>query len=139
MALTQTIVGLLLRLRKAGLFDLGTGRVLDLGEQNLYGDVPPQELPAIARALKLAQPRVAEIEAEVARLTAAAAPHLAFDLAKLLYRMVFDCETYRAIDLNGTDIAWQHDLNAPLPVAETFDVVTNFGTSEHVFDQAQLF
>jgi SAM-dependent methyltransferase len=139
MALTQTIVGLLLRMRRAGLFDFGTARLLDLGEQNLYGDVRPQELPAIARALKLPEARVAEIDADVARLVAAGGPLLAFDLAKRLYRIVFDCETYRAIDLNGTDIAWRHDLNAPLPVAETFDVVTNFGTSEHVFDQAQLF
>jgi SAM-dependent methyltransferase len=139
MALTQTIIGLLLRLRKAGLFDLGTGRVLDLGEQNLYGDVPAEELPAIARALKLPDTEVAALAAEVAGKVAAGAPHLAFDLAKLLYRIVFDCETYRAIDLNGTEAAWRFDLNGPIPLAETFDVVTNFGTSEHVFDQAQLF
>ena len=139
MALTQTLVGLLVRMRKAGLFDLGTARVLDLGEQNLYGDVRPADLPAIARALKLGDDRVAETEAEVARLTAAAAPTIAFDLAKLVYRLVFDCTTCRAIDLNGTQAAWRHDLNQPLPISETFDVVTNFGTSEHVFDQAQLF
>ena len=139
MALTLTIVGLLLRLRKAGLFDLGTARVLDLGEQNLYGDVGPGELPAIARALRLPEARIAEIEAEVGRRLAAGAPHLAFDLAKLLYGILFDCQTYRAIDLNGTDAAWRFDLNRPLPLDESFDVVTNFGTSEHVFDQAQLF
>ncbi len=139
MALTQTIVGLLVRMRRAGLFDLGTARVLDLGEQNLYGNVLGSDVVAIARLLKLSEARVAEIEAEVATRTSAAAPTLAFDLAKLLYRVVFDCTTYRAIDLHGTEAAWRHDLNLPLPVAETFDVVTNFGTSEHVFDQAQLF
>ena len=139
MALTQTLVGLLVRMRKAGLFDLGTARVLDLGEQNLYGDVRPSDLPAIARALTLGDDRVAETEAEVARLTTAAAPTIAFDLAKLVYRLVFDNTTCRAIDLNGTEAAWRHDLNQPLPISETFDVVTNFGTSEHVFDQAQLF
>ena len=98
MALTQTLVGLLVRMRKAGLFDLGTARVLDLGEQNLYGDVRPADLPAIARALKLGDDRVAETEAEVARLTTAAAPTIAFDLAKLVYRLVFDNTTCRAID-----------------------------------------
>jgi SAM-dependent methyltransferase len=139
MALTQTIVGLLVQMRKAGLFDLGTARVLDLGEQNLYGNVGPGDLAQVARLLKLDQSRVAEIEAEIRALIAAQAPTFAFDLAKLLYRVVFDCSTYRAIDLNGTEAAWKHDLNRPLPVAETFDVVTNFGTSEHVFDQAQLF
>lgn len=139
MALTQTIVGLLVRMRKAGLFDLGTARVLDLGEQNLYGNVRGSDVAAIARLLKLPDGRVAEVEAEVAAMTSAAAPTLAFDLAKLLYRVVFDCTTYRAIDLHGTEVAWRHDLNRPLPIDETFDVVTNFGTSEHVFDQAQLF
>ncbi len=139
MALTQTIVGLLVRMRRAGLFDLGTARVLDLGEQNLYGNVRGGDVVAIARLLKLADARIAEIEAEVAERTRAAAPTLAFDLAKLLYRVVFDCTHYNAIDLHGTEAAWRHDLNLPLPIAETFDVVTNFGTSEHVFDQAQLF
>lgn len=139
MALTQTIVGLLVRMRRAGLFDLGTARVLDLGEQNLYGNVRGSDVVAIARLLKLPDSRIAEIEAEAGALTSAAAPTIAFDLAKLLYRVLFDCTTYRAIDLHGTEAAWRHDLNLPLPIVETFDVVTNFGTSEHVFDQAQMF
>jgi SAM-dependent methyltransferase len=137
MALTRTIVTLLVRMRQAGLFDLGTARVLDLGEQNLYGDVGGGAVLEIARLLKLGEQRTAEIEAQVRAATDAATG--AFDLAKLLYRILFDCRTYRAIDLNGTDAAWRYDLNQPLPVAETFDVVTNFGTSEHIFDQAQLF
>jgi len=139
MALTRTIVGLLARMRKAGLFDLGTARVLDLGEQNLYGDVAPADLPALARVLKLPDDAVRAAEAEVARVAGLDRAVAAFDLAKLLYRIVFDCTEYRAIDLHGTEIAWRHDLNEPLPIAETFDVVTNFGTSEHVFDQAQMF
>jgi SAM-dependent methyltransferase len=139
MALTRTIVGLLVQMRKAGLFDLGTARVIDLGEQNLYGNVAAGDLVQTARLLKLEERRIDEIEAEVRAAMVAQAPTLAFDLAKLLYRVVFDCSAYRAIDLNGTEAAWRHDLNRPLPIVETFDVVTNFGTSEHVFDQAQLF
>jgi SAM-dependent methyltransferase len=139
MALTQTIVGLLLQMRKAGLFDLGTGRVLDLGEQNLYGNVGAGDIVAVARMLKLPESRISDIETEIRAMTASPTPTLAFDLAKILYRVVFDCSTCRAIDLNGTESAWRHDLNKPLPLTETFDVVTNFGTSEHVFDQAQLF
>jgi SAM-dependent methyltransferase len=139
MALTRTIVGLLVRMRRAGLFDLGTARVLDLGEQNLYGDIGAGDVIEIARLLKLDATRLAATEAEARSLADSAAPIRAFGLAKLLYRVVFDCDIYRAIDLNGTEAAWRHDLNQALPVAETFDVVTNFGTSEHVFDQAQLF
>lgn len=139
MALTQTIVGLLVRMRKAGLFGLGTARVLDLGEQNLYGNVLPGDLPELARILGAPDERLTAIRAEVTKLTARASPTVSFDLARLLYRIVFECTHYRAIDLNGTDAAWAHDLNLPVPVDESFDVVTNFGTSEHVFDQAQLF
>lgn len=43
-----------------------------------------------------------------------------------------------AIDLNGEDGALALDLNQPVPVEQIggpFDVVTNFGTTEHVEDQ----
>ena len=62
-----------------------------------------------------------------------------FDLAKLFYRIVFGDHTYRAIDLHGTAVAEQYDLNRPLPFSEQFDVVTNFGTAEHIFNQLQMF
>ncbi|MBM3546545.1 MAG: class I SAM-dependent methyltransferase [Alphaproteobacteria bacterium] len=139
MALTRAIVGLLVQMRRAGLFDLGTARMIELGEQNLYGNISARDVVKVAQLLKLDERRIAGIEAEIRALIDAPTPLFAFDLAKLLYRIVFDCATYRAIDLNGTEAAWRHDLNRPLPIAETFDVVTNFGTSEHVFDQAQLF
>jgi SAM-dependent methyltransferase len=47
------------------------------------------------------------------------------------------CNRYEAVDANGggTILA---DLNLPLePFPGTFDLVTDFGTSEHVFDIAQ--
>lgn len=51
------------------------------------------------------------------------------------------CARYETIDANG-HASVLADLNLPLPadVLErlgTFDVVTDFGTSEHVFDNAQ--
>lgn len=48
------------------------------------------------------------------------------------------CERYEAIDGNqaGTIL---HDLNLPLPKdIGTFDLVTDFGTGEHIFDQVQV-
>ena len=53
--------------------------------------------------------------------------------------MVFGEHAYRAVDLHGTAISEQHDLNLPLPFADKFDVVTNLGTAEHVFNQYQAF
>lgn len=46
-----------------------------------------------------------------------------------------------SIDLNGEDGAVPLDLCRPLPEQyhDSFDVVTNFGTSEHIEDQVQVF
>jgi len=50
------------------------------------------------------------------------------------------CKQYESIDGNGrgTVIA---DLNRPLPkfLSWNFDLVTDFGTGEHIFDQRQVF
>ena len=46
-----------------------------------------------------------------------------------------------SIDLNGLDGAYPLDLEKPLPFEflNQFDVVTNYGTAEHVNDQYELF
>lgn len=49
---------------------------------------------------------------------------------------------YAAIDMDGAHGAYQFDMNKPLEhydFTRTFDIVTNFGTSEHVFNQANFF
>lgn len=50
---------------------------------------------------------------------------------------------YISIDLNGEDGAIELDLNKPFTRDETFnrtfDLTTNFGTTEHCFDQATAF
>lgn len=47
------------------------------------------------------------------------------------------CGRYVSIDGNGraTHLA---DLNLPIAPLEPFDLVTDFGTGEHIFDQAQV-
>lgn len=71
------------------------------------------------------------------------APQLAADWYRSL-----GCGTYASIDGNGR-ASFTHDLNTPLPFVlngtavvkkwrERFDLVTDFGTSEHIFDQAQV-
>jgi SAM-dependent methyltransferase len=57
---------------------------------------------------------------------------------RALYRML-GFEHYRAVDLTDSRADWRVDLNAPEPLPETFDVITNFGTAEHVFDIARVF
>jgi len=53
----------------------------------------------------------------------------------------YGVEAHVAIDLNGKDGAMPLDLDDPVPFVfvDQFDVITNYGTSEHVNDQYQLF
>lgn len=60
-------------------------------------------------------------------------PHI---LAADFYRGL-GCGRYVSIDGNGRGtLTW--DLNTPLKKLGKFDLVTDFGTGEHVFDQAQV-
>lgn len=65
--------------------------------------------------------------------------------ADLFYRDL-GCARYESIDGNGRGTI-THDLNKPLPfhsvaisghLARGFDLVTDFGTGEHIFNQAQV-
>lgn len=48
---------------------------------------------------------------------------------------------HQSIDIDGRFGAWPYDLNEPLPQSNwgPWDIVTNHGTTEHCFDQAQCF
>ena len=52
-------------------------------------------------------------------------------------------QSYTSIDLDGADGAKRFDLNKSLEItygfSEQFDLVCNFGTAEHIFDQAVFF
>lgn len=57
-------------------------------------------------------------------------------LAKVWYEEM-GCGRYVSIDGNGRG-TMTADLNKPIPPMEPFDLVTDFGTGEHIFDQAQV-
>lgn len=42
--------------------------------------------------------------------------------------------SYVSMDLLHTGSRYRFDLNNPVEIGETFDIVTNFGTSEHIFN-----
>lgn len=63
--------------------------------------------------------------------------------AEKFYREI-GCGKYVSVDGNGRNGAFAWDLNKPLPREFVdkhgqFDLVTDFGTGEHIFDQAQVF
>lgn len=59
--------------------------------------------------------------------------------AQTAFYSIFGCTSYASVDLLDERATYSCDLNAPLPPIGTYDVVTNFGTVEHVFDIAQAF
>lgn len=58
-------------------------------------------------------------------------------LAQVWYEQELGCGRYVSIDGNGNGTLTA-DLNRPLDALEPFDLVTDFGTGEHIFDQAQV-
>lgn len=53
---------------------------------------------------------------------------------------IFGASSYRSIDLGDPRADFPLDLNLPVPASTgTYDVVTNFGTTEHVFHIGQTF
>lgn len=113
--------------RNAHLFKRG-GALLEIGEQNMYGDVGCQELWSSTD-----DPHAHQM------IEWANAQRDLFMLAKAVYRMLFAPSLIEAIDLNGTPEAIRQDLNGPLQLERQYDVVYNGGTAEHIFNIAMTF
>ncbi len=91
--------------------------VLEIGEANWYGDISTDEVP------------------EMCGLPISGN---SFEVAKQFYRAVLHYSRLDAVDMNGRT-ALLCDLNQPLPLTTLYDIVINTGTTEHVFDQRQVF
>lgn len=52
---------------------------------------------------------------------------------------LFGMSKYKSVDLDDPRADWHRDLNRPFRLREQFDVATNFGTAEHVFNIAAVF
>ncbi len=92
--------------------------VLEIGQSNWYGDVDASTIPELAGV---------KIDDDLWRT------------ARLFYSKVLDYSVIHAIDLQGTAEAWPFDLNRPIKLPDLYDVVINTGTTEHIFDQHQVF
>ena len=131
-------------------YDMRAGGVLperpsliEFGEANWYGDVPIEQLDNdIAEFVSDAADADA-LRAELKRLAAVVESGSykdeLFDIAKIFYRVFVDPSDTVAVDLEGTAQAIKHDLNTPLDLDRTFELVLNFGTGEHVFSTYQFF
>jgi hypothetical protein len=105
--------------------------VLDLGTQDLWGEPEPLQRVA-ARHLGPADRErtlTAIFDGKTPR------PRCQHD-----FYSIFGAGSYRSIDLGDPRADFPLDLNLPVPASTgVYDVVTNFGTTEHVFNIGQTF
>ena len=121
MGIGAVALDLLHIIRDAGLLHRST-RVAELGSQTFAPDTPS--------ARDMVRTLFPDIDAA------------GIDNPRDLYRAL-GLTHYVSFDLDGGDGALRFDLNRPLAAeygfTETFDLVTNHGTTEHAFDQAACF
>ena len=136
MALTGVDYEVYAALRKASLIPPHPS-VLELGESEWYGDLPPEKLTEIIDSYSGA--RAPELRARLADILAGKSRYPSWDLAKVFYSAMLDYRSIKSIDFHGTPDALQINLNQPTGLTERFDMVIDGGTAEHVFNVFQLF
>ena len=113
--------------------------VLELGEQHWHGDVPIEFLKEdISNSLQDEQKKKILLD-RIAQIVQLKDKKKNFDLVKIAYQFFLGYKSIAAIDLHGTDDALKLDLNEPVNLHQSFDIVINCGTGEHVFNIYQFF
>jgi SAM-dependent methyltransferase len=109
--------------------------ILEMGESNWYGDVPLDEVAADLARMDAEPKHVAAL----AEIRTANRPSQLYELARLFFNGIAGASAYASIDPGTPGSKYRFDLNRPVPIDQTFDVVCNFGTAEHIFNIAQLY
>lgn len=135
MAITSIDYSLFRALRAADRLPLG-GDVLELGEANWYGDVGVADLIEDINRYAPEAERAGLLQ-RLDEIVATKPPSRLFDLAKIFWATFLQPKSLTAIDLHGADQALKLDLNQPLELPQSYDVILNLGTLEHVFNAPQ--
>ena len=139
MAISTIEYALIRRLKDENLIPENAS-VLELGQSNWYGDVPIDDFVA---DIKRYVPNKAEAKRLIDQLAVIAktqARGWLFDIAGLFWQTFLGPHTYEAIDFHGVgESIHKFDLNELVPLEKQFDIVSNFGTAEHVFNVYQVF
>lgn len=139
MALALPHINMLVSLKNQGVDKIiPVTSMMEFGEQNWYGDVAPEELYKIIDHF-YSGAKAKKLSTELAEILFSEGEEKIFSIAKFFYKLIFDYKKYSAIDLHGTSAAKKFDLNNQIEVERQYDLVTNLGTSEHVFNQYQFF
>ncbi len=129
----------LMMMRLKGRGHIMTGSTLmEIGKQNWCDDVPLDKLIADTAD---------QTTTKKLRAIHKKDPN-SFKIVDHYYRNVLGVSDYKSIDPGVADSDYKYDLNYALPwgcgddvgvATGQFDIVTNSGTGEHIFNQAQLF
>jgi len=112
--------------------------ILEIGEQNWYGDLSPRVLFDDIKLFAKDSDKD-YLEFKLNSIVEDPPPNILFDIAKIFYKIFFHFESIASIDLHGTSSSMKLDLNLPHDLGKQFDCVINFGTAEHVFNIYQVF
>jgi hypothetical protein len=137
MAISVIEYQLMRTLRQQNCLPLG-GDLLEIGEANWYGDLSLDLLREDIAAFAVPEKRQALLEALEAAIRSPMGP-TGWDVAKVFWHTFLQPASISAIDLHGSEIAQQLDLNQPIRLGRQFHLVHNNGTLEHIFDIAQAF
>jgi len=117
------------------------GSILEFGEANtnrinsnkidVPGSLESVMTPGPERDGMIARARILEGSDDLANR---------YEEAKLIYQALFEYVSYNAIDLlPPSESRFQQNLNEPFNLHRQFDVCINNGTTEHVFNQANIY
>jgi hypothetical protein len=138
MGLSTIEVGFLKNAMMAGLLPSG-GHILELGESSLIPADAGEALLSLVAAHIPVSRRQEAWRRMVSAMRSKTQYQRNYGAARGLYHAIFEPESYIAIDLDCGPRRFCLDLNGRVSLHKQFDCVINNGTSEHIFDQANVF
>src|SRR5207245_3140985 len=120
MALTAVDAEVLMALRSEGILPPRPG-VLELGEAEWYGDLPPETLADTIDQLAQDPELRAQLHAQLTTALRRDSPTWSWDLAKLFYRAVLDFRRIVAIDFHATQPTLKAELKYTVALEEPFE------------------
>ena len=144
MAITSYLHEILVFLKKKKIISTEKIKsIFEIGEQNWYGDVSLKDLIKTINNYSDSKDKEVlckKLNEIISLAEKGTDPRtFTFDVAKFFYKAIFDYKEYMAIDFHGTAHSIKFDLNNEYKDDKKYDVVTNIGTSEHIFNQLAVF
>ena len=113
--------------------------ICEIGQQNWYYNKNDQADNVFHSIIKEIVPNEVKQKKWEEEYDNLGGPTWHWDVARLYYKLLFGSYEYTALDMHGTDEATYVDLNFKYDTEKTYQFVTNLGTTEHIFNQAQVF